>query len=78
MINDPGDLLGNSAVMPTRGDRAVRPLTAREISTPDNGSRSEGGTHDRASPESPWADHEPILAAWHAVLADVLVARFAI
>ncbi|MCC8953857.1 hypothetical protein H8B02_10440 [Bradyrhizobium sp. Pear77] len=53
MINDPGDLLGNSAVMPTSGDRAVRPLIARGISTPGNGSKSEDAIHDTAPPESP-------------------------
>lgn len=29
MVNDPRDLLGNSAVRPTSGDRAVLPLSAR-------------------------------------------------
>ncbi|SFJ63728.1 CpaD family pilus assembly lipoprotein [Bradyrhizobium sp. Gha] len=49
MINEPGDLLGNSAVMPTSGDRAVLPITERS-----SGNRSNLGdeTHNRVAPEN--------------------------
>ncbi|UFW51054.1 MULTISPECIES: CpaD family pilus assembly lipoprotein [Bradyrhizobium] len=52
MINDPGDLLGNHAVMPTSGDRAVLPITARGATTVGNRSNLEGETHNRAAPET--------------------------
>ncbi|WP_084808496.1 CpaD family pilus assembly lipoprotein [Bradyrhizobium sp. NAS80.1] len=52
MLNDPGDLLENKAVMPTGGDRAVAPLTARGSLTPGNKSNSEDDNHTRVSPEA--------------------------
>ncbi|MDA9482297.1 hypothetical protein XI07_09780 [Bradyrhizobium sp. CCBAU 11445] len=52
MINDPGDLLGNHAVMPTSGDRAVLPITARGATTVGNRSNFEDETHNRAAPET--------------------------
>ncbi|MDA9522799.1 hypothetical protein XI06_21555 [Bradyrhizobium sp. CCBAU 11434] len=52
MINDPGDLLGNHAVMPTSGDRAVLPITSRGATTVGNRSNFEDETHNRAAPET--------------------------
>ncbi|WP_407120914.1 CpaD family pilus assembly lipoprotein [Bradyrhizobium sp. STM 3561] len=51
-INDPGDLLGNHAVMPTSGDRAVLPITARGATTVGNRSNLEDDTHTRVAPET--------------------------
>ncbi|XIA67451.1 CpaD family pilus assembly lipoprotein [Bradyrhizobium sp. TZ2] len=51
MVNDPGDLLGNGAVMPTSGDRAVLPLPARGTLTPGNKSNLEDRTHNKVPSE---------------------------
>ncbi len=53
MVNDPADLLGNRAVVPTSGDRAVLPLNPRGSLTPGNKSNLEDGTHNRIQPEVP-------------------------
>ncbi|WFU80649.1 CpaD family pilus assembly lipoprotein [Bradyrhizobium sp. CIAT3101] len=52
MLNDPADLLENNAVMPTSGDRAVAPLTARGSLTPGNKSNSEDESHTRVPAEA--------------------------
>ncbi|MCA1455153.1 hypothetical protein I6F35_18265 [Bradyrhizobium sp. BRP22] len=53
MVNDPGDLLGNRAVMPTSGDRAALPLSPRGSPTPSTKSNLEDGTQNRVPPEAP-------------------------
>ncbi|MBB4382609.1 CpaD family pilus assembly lipoprotein [Bradyrhizobium sp. SBR1B] len=52
IINDPGDLLGNDAVMPTSGDRAVLPITARGTTTSDNRSNLDDETRNKVAPEN--------------------------
>ncbi|MHC2253646.1 MULTISPECIES: CpaD family pilus assembly lipoprotein [Bradyrhizobium] len=52
MVNDPGDLLGNSAVMPTSGDRAVLPITARGPAATGNRSNLEDGAQNKGAPET--------------------------
>ncbi|MGY3473409.1 CpaD family pilus assembly lipoprotein [Bradyrhizobium ottawaense] len=52
MVNEPGDLLGNGAVMPTSGDRAVLPITARGATSAGNRSNLEDETHNRVAPET--------------------------
>ncbi|WP_407175510.1 CpaD family pilus assembly lipoprotein [Bradyrhizobium sp. STM 3562] len=51
MVNDPSDLLGNGAVMPTTGDRAVLPITPRGATA---ASKEQFGdeTHNRVAPET--------------------------
>ncbi|SFN80200.1 pilus assembly protein CpaD [Bradyrhizobium sp. Rc3b] len=52
MVNEPGDLLGNGAVMPTSGDRAVRPLSARGATSAGSRSNLEDEAHNRVAPET--------------------------
>ncbi|WP_027535597.1 CpaD family pilus assembly lipoprotein [Bradyrhizobium sp. WSM3983] len=52
MVNDPRDLLGNGAVMATKGDRAAIPVTTYATTGQRNGSGLEDGTGNRASPEA--------------------------
>ncbi|WP_439373207.1 CpaD family pilus assembly lipoprotein [Bradyrhizobium sp. DASA03120] len=52
MVNDPGDLLENRAVLPTSGERAVLPLAARGSPTVGTKSNLEGETHNSAPSET--------------------------
>lgn len=45
MVNDPRDFLGNTAVMPTSGDRAVLPLSARGSVPAADKNNVEDDTH---------------------------------
>ncbi|WP_084788747.1 CpaD family pilus assembly lipoprotein [Bradyrhizobium sp. Cp5.3] len=45
MVNDPLDLVGNNAVMPTSGDRAVLPLSARGSLPPAGKSNLQDDAH---------------------------------
>ncbi|MDH2345504.1 CpaD family pilus assembly lipoprotein [Bradyrhizobium sp. SSUT77] len=51
MVNEPGDLLGNEAVVPTSGDRAVLPFPARRTITPTDHGNLEHGTQNRVLSE---------------------------
>ncbi|GGI27742.1 MULTISPECIES: CpaD family pilus assembly lipoprotein [Bradyrhizobium] len=51
-VNDPGDLLENRAILPTSGDRAVLPLTARGGLAAGNKSHLESDTHNRIASEA--------------------------
>ncbi|MGL3104806.1 CpaD family pilus assembly lipoprotein [Bradyrhizobium sp. BR 1432] len=51
-VNDPGDLLENRAILPTSGDRAVLPLTARGGLAAGNKSNLEGDTHNSVASEA--------------------------
>ncbi|MGY3610660.1 MULTISPECIES: CpaD family pilus assembly lipoprotein [unclassified Bradyrhizobium] len=52
MVNDPGDLLDNRAVMATTGDRAAVPVATYGSMGQRNKSDMEAGIGNRASPEA--------------------------